>query len=46
MDTSDYFRDEGGAVLTAFVVLRPEQFIAEIEWIEAGPLPSENEEPV
>lgn len=45
MDTADYFRDEGGAVLSAFVTLRPEEFVAVIQWIAAGPLPSASNEP-
>ena len=46
MDTTDYFTDEGGRALSAFVVLDPTRHIAEIKWIEAGALPSgEDDEP-
>jgi hypothetical protein len=40
IDTRDYFRDEGGVVLSAFVVLNRSVFVAEIKWIDVGPLPS------
>ncbi len=45
LDTHDYFQHEGGAVLSAFVLLHPGGLEAEIQWIEAGPLPTESEEP-
>jgi len=44
MDTADYFQDEGGVVLSAFVVLRPDELVAEIQWIEAGALPGEGDQ--
>lgn len=43
MDTRDYFTDEGGRALTAFVTLFPSQMIARIEWIMVGRLPSGEE---
>ena len=43
MDTQDYFTDEDGRALTAFVTLFPNQMVAQIEWIIAGPLPSGEE---
>jgi hypothetical protein len=45
MDTHDFFVHEGGAALSAYVVLDPDQLEAEIQWVEAGPLPKADEEP-
>lgn len=44
LDTHDYFVHDGGACLTAFIVVHTKRLEVEISWIEAGSLPTSNDD--